>query len=540
MNRWVNRIRSLLRSSRWRFSSLRKLGSRAARTGKLFLAEKPDLTVFKRFEAWRPRRSFDSSESLSKIKRRPLRFGPLIRRRRQRRWFGTLVVLLASLMIAMYALSYASGGGWNLSNLPGEALWPSQEAEPEPVPEQADTSPAAAAYRTVASELPRADSKNVQGVYKSTLDPSWASVRIAVPEEEGTYIVFLQRGDDNSWKAWKSIRADEPEHPENEKVVLDGVPRDLVDSIYPPKKASEASGLVAEPVDPGTLPTVKPAEDSAPDPVTDDVPESERERVDKGVEKIQQAIKDYDGVAGVYVQDLNGGYGYGVRPDEVFFSASVIKVPIMVAVLRKIDEGEFSLSDSFETKSEDWAAGAGWLQWQPAGTSHTVEEYLTLMMTQSDNVATNALTRLVGGPGYVNEVARSMRATNTVLYQKVSSEQAIVPSLDNRTTPRDMATMLDQISTGKAASPESCQEMIDIMLHNNLESWLKEGLPKDTVAANKAGWLYEIYNDAGIVRNEGRPYVVAIFSERGPGDPQEAKPTITGLSKTVWQTQDDS
>lgn len=354
------------------------------------------------------------------------------------------------------------------------------------------------------------------------------------------YIIFLQRGNDNLWKARKSIRADEPEHPENERVILDGVPKDLVESIYPEKLASDTSGLLAEPVDPGSLPSVKKAQVPPPEPVTDNVPDSERERVDKGLEKAQQLIKNYDGVAGVYVRDVNGGYGYGVRPDEVFFSASIIKVPIMVAVFRKIDQGAFSLNDSFETAPEDWAAGAGWLQWDPAGKSHTVEDYLMLMMTQSDNVATNALLRLVGGPDYVNEVARSMGATSTTLYQKVSSEQAIVPSLDNRTTPRDMTTMLQQIVAGKAASPESAQKMVEIMSQNNLESWLKEGLPTDAEAANKAGWLYEIYNDTGIVWNEDRPYIVAILSERGPGDPQKAKPTVTGISKAVWQTQSAS
>lgn len=493
---------------------------------------------FKNFGLWRRFGYYGG-----KTKRHLSRFDALSRRRRRLRWLGVLAVLLASLACVAYALAYdASGGEWDPSGLLRGGVFSFSQETPvvsEAVPEQADTTPEAAAYRIVASEVPGTGPENVQGVYQSTLDPSWASVRIEAPEEDGgNYVVFLQRGDDNLWKARKSVRADEPEHPEHDKVVLDEVPKDLVESIYPPDRASEASGLLAESVQPGTLPTVKSAKAPSSDPVADGVPGSERKRIDKGLENVQQKVDNYDGVAGVYVRDLNGGYGYGVRPDEVFFSASVIKVPILVSVFRKIDEGKFSLDDSFETKSEDWAAGAGWMQFQPAGTSHTVEDYLTMMITQSDNVATNALVRLVGGPDYVNEVARSMGATNTMLYQKVSSAQAIIPSLDNRTTPRDMTTMLEQISTGNAASEESCRDMIDIMGQNHLESWLKEGLPEGTEAANKAGWLYEIYDDTGIVWNENRPYVVAILSKRGPGDPQEAKPTITGLSKAIWQTQD--
>ncbi len=464
----------------------------------------------------------------------------MARRRRRRRWFGIIVVLLISLASAVYALGYVSGGEWDLSEASeGEPPLSSQGAKLDgsgPIPEPPDD-PAAVAYWLVASELPDIDPESVQGVYQSTLDPSWASVRIAAPEEESIYVVFLQREDD-SWKAQKSIRADEPEQPEYEKTVLDEVPKDLVEAVYPENLADDASGLLAKLEQPSSLPNIEPGETSPPDPVTDDVPESEIERVEEGLEEVQQAIEDYEGVAGVYVRDPNGSYGYGVRPDEVFFSASVAKVPLMVAVYRRIDEGAFSLSDSFETESEDWAAGAGWLQWEPAGKSHTVEDYLWMMMTQSDNVATNALLRVVGGPGYVNEVAHSLGASDTVLYQKVTSERAAVLSLDNQTTPRDMATMMEQISTGRAASRESSLDMIDLMQQNTLESWLEDGLPEGTGVANKAGWLYRVYNEVAIVEHEDRPYVVAILSKQGPEDPEEAKPLLKNISKPIWETQD--
>jgi beta-lactamase class A len=73
----------------------------------------------------------------------------------------------------------------------------------------------------------------------------------------------------------------------------------------------------------------------------------------------RQEIEDYDGVAGLYVWDLDNDSGYGIRPDEQFFAASTIKIPIMVAVYRKVDEGELEFSQQIEIKEEDWAAGAG-------------------------------------------------------------------------------------------------------------------------------------------------------------------------------------
>jgi beta-lactamase class A len=474
--------------------------------------------------------------------------------RRRRRSLRVLVVLLVSLGSALLAVGYTSSntagvgdylsaisGGGSSTAIREEGSAGSAGAAQEPVPEQADTSPEAVAHRAVASEIPGMDAETIRGVYRSKLDPSWASVHIEGPEDEGTYVLFLRREGD-SWTALRSIRADEPENPEYENVVLNGVPEDLVDSVYPRSlTTTESSGLLAEAVEIGALPSVEAAEPPTPEAVANEVPEDESERVEEGLEEARREIEKYasryEGTAGVYVQDLNGRWGYGVNPDETFFGASVMKIPLMVAVFRKIDEGEFSLNDSFETESEDWAGGAGWLQWQEAGTSHTVEDYLWMTMTQSDNVATNALLRLVGGPEYVNEVTRSLGALDTVLYQKVTSERAAVPALDNRTTPRDMATILAKVYAGEAASPESSRKMVGIMYQNDLQSSLKDGLPEDTSAANKGGWLYKVYDEAAIVWHEDNPYVVAIFSKHGSEDVEVGKALLKGLSESVWEAQ---
>jgi beta-lactamase class A len=407
----------------------------------------------------------------------------------------------------------------------------------EPIPGDAVATPEGAAYWAVASELPGMSPASIKGVYRSKLNPSWASVRIAPEGENKPFVVFIQR-DGDAWEAKKSIRADEADYAKNEVVPLSEVPKDLVEYIYAENVfAAEVPAPKEEKVDTGALPSVEPPEFPPPEPVTEGMPDSERERVEEALGEARQQIEGYGGVAGVYVRDLDGNWGYGVRPDEQFFTASTIKVPIMVAVYRKVDQGDLEFSQEVEIKKEDWAAGAGWLQWEKAGTKQTVGDLLLLMMTQSDNVAANVLVRLVGGADHVNEVARSLGAENTLLYQKVSSERAAVPELDNRTTPRDMATMVQKIAEGKAASDKSCGYMIELMNLNELDWWLDAGLPYDVYAANKAGWLYEVYDDVGIVKAGDRPYVVAILSKYGTGDGDQGRILIEDLSRTVWEAQ---
>jgi beta-lactamase class A len=465
------------------------------------------------------------------------------RRRRRRQRFGFLAVLILVVAVgAVYLTGYASTAETGQQSS-GEKPSPVQrvmraatgESPGEPVPASATETPEGAAYWTVAPEMPGVGPDSVEAVSRSKLDPSWASVRFAPEGESKPFVVFVERVGD-TWEAKKSLRADEADYAKNEVVPLAEVPKDLVQYLYPENAfVADVPEPKQEKVD--ELPSAGPAEFPPPEPVSDGVPDSERERVENALGEAAQRIEGYDGVAGVYVHDLEGDFSYGVRPDEEFFTASTVKLPIMVAVYRKVDEGELSFSQMIEIKEEDWAAGAGWLQWERAGTRQTVGDLLLLMMTQSDNVATNALVRTVGGADHINEVARSLGAENTLLYQKVSSERAAIPQLDNRSTPRDMATMLQKIADGEAASEKSCGYMIDLMDLNELDWWLDAGLPANVYAANKAGWLYEVYDDVGIVKAGDRPYVVAIMSKYGSGDVDQGQVLIEELSRTVWESQ---
>jgi beta-lactamase class A len=484
------------------------------------------------------------------------------RRKHRRQWLGLLAAALVFVAVLSFAVARTwdgapsanlsqpsvkedaavaprggssengEGAGARAEEAPGKA--PSNK-EPAPDPEQ--PTPEAAAYVAVAPELPGVGPENLTGVYRSKMDDSWASVRVAPEGEARHFVVFVHRSG-NSWRAEKSVRADEPDYPDNDVVPLAGVPKDLIDYLYAKNIfAAEVPEPRRAEMKLDDLPRVGPAEFSSTEPVMEGVPDGDRERVEEVAGELRQKVEDYPGIAGVYVRDLDGGYGYGVRPDEQFFSASIIKVPVMVAVYRKVEQGDLRFSQEIEIKEEDWAAGAGWLQWEEAGTKQTVGDLLILMMNQSDNVATNALIRSVGGADHVNEVARSLGAKNTLLYQKVSSERGVVPALDNRTTPRDMAAMLEKIADGEAASGKSCGYMIDLMHMNELDWWLDAGLPFGVNAANKAGWLYKVYGDVGIVQEGDHRYVVAILSKHGSATVEDGQVLIEDLSRTVWKAQ---
>nr|MBA2441087.1 serine hydrolase [Rubrobacter sp.] len=287
----------------------------------------------------------------------------------------------------------------------------------------------------------------------------------------------------------------------------------------------------------GSLPEVGPAEVPPPEPVMDGVPEDRSERVEESLDGIREVVEGYEGVVGVHVRDLEGGWSYGMRQEEEFFGASVVKVPIMAAIYRKVESGELSYGETFEVTDEDYAGGAGGLQWQDTGTRHTLEDYLWLMMTQSDNVATNVLLRLAGGPDSVNEVSRELGAEDTVLRGKVTDQRAAVPSLDNQTTPLDMARMLERIRAGEVAGPERTEDMVGFLYQNNVEFWVEAGVPPEVGVANKGGWIDGVYNDAAIVEYEEGPYIITVFSKYGPFEVSLGEPVLQEISREVWKAQ---
>src|SRR5215212_7014931 len=273
------------------------------------------------------------------------------RQRRRRRLIG-LAILVAILVGSAYVVLQVSGGNVlagaqkdepesqgtpsrssdedNQEKAPAKAQ--NKPASEESLPDPEQPTPEAAAYAVLAPELPGTTLESIKGVYVSKIDKSWASVRFE-PEDEGKPFVVFAHKDGKSWKAEKSVRADEPNYAKNDVVPLSGVPEDLIQYLYPENAfAAKVPEPTVEKMDLKDLPKVDSTTFASTEPVMDGVPEAERERVQNVLGDARQQIEGYHGVAGLYVRDLDGGFGYGIRPDEKFFTASIIKVPVMVAV----------------------------------------------------------------------------------------------------------------------------------------------------------------------------------------------------------------
>ena len=115
------------------------------------------------------------------------------------------------------------------------------------------------------------------------------------------------------------------------------------------------------------------------------------------------------GTVGVAARNLASQASVRVNADELFPMASCFKVPVMVEVMRRVDAGTLRLDDRLTLTEADKSPGSTLIHCQE-GLQPSVRDLLYLMITLSDNTATDMLWRLVGLDA-VNETMRELDLT---------------------------------------------------------------------------------------------------------------------------------
>ena len=110
---------------------------------------------------------------------------------------------------------------------------------------------------------------------------------------------------------------------------------------------------------------------------------------------------------GVYVQDLDTGLSASYQADQRWYLASMVKVPVAVAVLRGVQRGDYTLDTTLSLRADDYVDGAGTTNRKPVGSAVTIRSLLEQMIIRSDNTASDMLIDLVGLAN-VNAVVKSL------------------------------------------------------------------------------------------------------------------------------------
>ena len=248
---------------------------------------------------------------------------------------------------------------------------------------------------------------------------------------------------------------------------------------------------------------------------------------DKILEIIGERIDD----VGIIVKDLNSDkWILRLNESKVFQSASIIKIPIMIEVLRQVEIGKLKLDKKIAINEKDKVDFS--IISELSVAEYSILDLIRLMIIISDNTATNLLIDLVGYDS-VRDLMSSLKFKDTKLKRKMMDFKAIEEGRTNTTSPIEMADMIEMIYKNEILNEEYSKLALDIMKGQLHKDCLTRYLPENTVIAHKTGELEGFNHDIGIVYSDKHTYMIGIFAENGE-DNLTNKRLIGNISKLVY------
>ncbi len=232
---------------------------------------------------------------------------------------------------------------------------------------------------------------------------------------------------------------------------------------------------------------------------------------------------------GLSVLDLDTGDYLDLNGDKVYATASIIKLPILLAFFQDVDAGKIRLDETLTLTRDVMVGGSGELQDLPVGRKFSAGEIVDKMITISDNTATNMILKRMGGLNVLNQRFRSWGLQKTVI-------RNWLPDLSgtNTTTTKELMQLLALLDRRKLLSPQSQSQAIDILSRVHNRKLLPVGLGRGATIAHKTGDIGFLLGDAGIIAMpNGKRYLAAVLVESEYDDPA-ARDFIQAASRLIY------
>jgi len=236
------------------------------------------------------------------------------------------------------------------------------------------------------------------------------------------------------------------------------------------------------------------------------------------VKKLTPGVFAIDPATGAYL-DYQGSNSYS--------AASMIKVPVLVALFNAIDNGDIDPDVIMSIKPDHVAGGSGHLQWRPVGTKLPLLDVAELMIIISDNTATNMIIDLLGGKKAVNKKFVQWGLKNTVINAPLADLAGT-----NKTSPYDLVYLLARVERGELMSDVWRNRMRYIMGRTKTRTLINQGIPAGAKLAHKTGDIGSMVGDCGVITTpDGHKLIMAMQVQRPHNDRRanELIRTVTGI-----------
>jgi len=267
---------------------------------------------------------------------------------------------------------------------------------------------------------------------------------------------------------------------------------------------------------------------------------------DVKLEEIKYAIEEYINKCkergdvssvSVYLRHLNYGTWIGINEDERYATASLFKVPLMMAYLKMAEKDpsifnkEIKYDIEINTQASQNIVPKNSLQ---LGNSYTVDELLSYMIVNSDNKAMAILLKNIDSKLVSN------------IYSDIKISTPDLTESEYEISAKDYATFFLVLYSCTYLTEDSSEKAIKLLSKTEFKDGIVAGVPDNITVAHKFAerkYAWDIYSlkgyqlhDCGIVYYPSSPYLICVMTKGGDFNILEG--IIKNISKIVYESEE--
>lgn len=237
----------------------------------------------------------------------------------------------------------------------------------------------------------------------------------------------------------------------------------------------------------------------------------------------------------IYFDYLNNGSWIGVGERDEFTAASLVKVPLAMAVYKAIEEKRLVPEQRYALDDLELDENFGTLYRMGAGSVFTVEDLVKIMLEQSDNTARAALYTIFSRIGIVDPIADVYSELGWEFAPPLLNDgQNMDPNYYNRISLKVLSNMFLSLYNATYVNLDNSQKILSFLANSPFNDKIRAGVPEDINVAHKIGTagMENTFSDCGIVYAPNRHYLLCLGSSGA--DEKTAAKFMAEISKAVY------
>lgn len=240
-----------------------------------------------------------------------------------------------------------------------------------------------------------------------------------------------------------------------------------------------------------------------------------------------QPLRDYlnkkyeaDPDISIYFEYLLTGSNIAINKDTEFYPASLLKVPVAMAVAKKIERREWKWTNELVLMSTDKDDKWGTLYKEPTNSTHTIENLVSRSLSESDNTAHFILVR--------NLDIEEMKD----VYNHMGLEEYF--KTEGNLSAKKYSVIMRALYNASYLSEENSQKFLLYLSQSPFKDYIQSGLEKDVVFSHKIGISAgeKVFIDSGIIYARNRPHILTVMAKNKTE--QQAKEIMKDVSGKAY------